>query len=263
MIRKFIGTLTAATILATTVSIPTTRASDELIRLGVGVGLGILNEAMKNGRQAPSRLVPTQRNTRQQSQKKSATRQQAQPAPKKPATVAKQAPAKPAPEPIPSAVAANSKTPAETMLLQIQLAVIGLAVGSADGVWGKATDDAISEFKKSRNLPDDISEELLKAKLAAAYAEKIAADAKVAAKDTNSSKTVAEASDGNIDPQKEYQEAVAAEGPVTKDQSLEPELITPATTISEAKSESTKIEPKVPVEEKKQPDGFTLSEDFN
>ncbi len=272
MIRKAIGMLTAATMFASTVSVPTARADDGLVRLGIGLGAAIIGEAIKNGRQAP-RQAPAQRNTRPQQQKQVQPRPKAQPSPKKekaPTAVAKQnpapsksTPAKQAPEAASTAVASNSKRAAETMLLQTQLAAIGYAVGTADGVWGKATEDALTEFKQSRKLPDDVSDDQLKVHLAKAVAEKAVADAKAA----EQPKVEVPVASTEMPPPTEqeirdYLAAAAAEGPVTGSVGETPETAS-APTVAETKPETPKAEAKPPVEEKKQPVGFTLSDDFN
>lgn len=269
MIRKTIGMLTAATILASTVSVPTARADDGLVRLGVGVGLMLLQEGMKNRQSAP-RQAPANRNAKQPPKATTAPKTPKAKAPKAPAAVAKQnpapskaAPAKQAQEAVPTAVASNSKSAAETMLLQTQLAAIGYAVGAPDGVWGKATEDAISEFKSSRKLPDDVSDDQLKVHLAKAVAEKAMADAKAA----EQPKVEVPVASTEMPPPTEqeirdYQAAVAAEGPVRDSVGVTPD---PSSTpkVAEATPETPKAEAKAPVEEKKQPVGFTLSKDFN
>ena len=267
MIRKTIGMLTAATMLASTVSVPTARADDGLVRLGVGVGLMLLQEGMKNRQSAP-RQAPTNRNAKQP--QKSAPKATKAKTPKAPTAVAKQAPAptkttpaRQAPEAAPTAVASNSKSAAETMLLQTQLAAIGYAVGTADGVWGKATEDALTEFKQSRKIPNDVSDDQLKVHLAKAVAEKAVADAKAA----EQPKVEVPVASTEMPPPTEqeirdYQAAVAAEGPVTGSVGETPEKAS-APTVAETKPETPKAEAKPPVEEKKQPVGFTLSDDFN
>lgn len=220
-----------ASVFAVSMTVPA-RANDELLRLGIGIGLGVIGEVVKN---------------RQGSQPKQ-QRQQAQPQKTDPRNSSGN---QSAPKAVQAAPKPKRVPDEKVMYVQQRLNELGYTeVGGADGFWGSNTTKTVAIFQKDNGLTGEpkADDALIAALKTAKSRSVLMTEAEEAKRETALPPEKVEdgivASEPQLtDEEKAYVEAVGDEGPVVTDETQ----LKPVVETAAAEPKETEVAKPAPV----------------